>query len=252
MTVAFVTGGSTGIGAAVVRRFNRCGIRTGFMDINAQDGSQLASELGDNVLFCQGDVLSAENIRQAVMATTDRFHKLDIVFAHAGIHRFTPLSGIADKDIDDLLDVNLKGIIYTLGRQFHSCWKTAVAVLSTCSDQHFIGKANSLVYGASKAAITQMAKRLAIDLGQHNIRVNAVCPGTIKTPMAERAFSLCAQQSGQDSSELWSQEASQYPLQRTGTADEVAELVTFLTSEKVRFMTGGVISVDGGLTAGKL
>ena len=108
-----------------------------------------------------------------------------------------------------------------------------------------------LAYGASKGAIGQITKSLALDLAEHNIRVNAVCPGTIKTPLSEAAVKRWADwEFDGDVQKAWQVEAARYPLQRVGTPEEVAELVYFLSTESSSFITGSLVSIDGGLTAG--
>jgi len=115
MKVAFITGGSTGIGRATIEKFVRENIRVGFLDINERDGSDLQSEYGpDQVLFISGDVRSTADIKDAVSKTVERFGKLDIIFANAGIHRLNTILNLTEEEWDLIMDTNLKGLVFTL------------------------------------------------------------------------------------------------------------------------------------------
>lgn len=252
MKTAFITGGSTGIGKASVDKFVQQGIRVGVLDTNEQAGQALQSEHGpDKVLFIRGDVSQQADVKQALEQTIAAFGKLSIIFTCAGIHRINTILDITEEVWDQVMNVNLKGTLFTLMEGVpHLIDNGGGAIVIMASDQALVGKRSSLAYGASKGAVGQMTKSIAQDLGDKNIRVNAVCPGTIRTPLAEAAFDHFAQLQGTDSETLWQQEAQSYPLQKTGTPQEVAELVYFLASDAASFMTGGLYPIEGGLTAG--
>jgi NAD(P)-dependent dehydrogenase (short-subunit alcohol dehydrogenase family) len=252
MKIAFITGGATGIGRATVDKFLSNGIRVGLFDRNeaaAEDALRKHGE--DNLLVIAGDVTNREDVRRGVASTVDRFGGLDIVFTCAGIHRNNSILDIEEEEWDAVLDINLKGTFYTLRETAPVLVERGGgAIVLMGSDQCFIGKPSSLAYGASKGAIAQMAKSLALDLGPKNIRVNAVCPGTTRTPLAENAFNRAAKALNRDVDELWAMEADKYPLNRVGAPEEIADVVYFLASDQARWVTGGLYAVDGGLVAG--
>ena len=246
----FLTGGSTGIGAACVRKFVAMGWQVSFMDSNAEAGKNLADELG--VLFTEGNTRSRKDLDTALRATQERYGCPDSVIANAGIHRCNTLLDISDEELDLMIDTNIKGTVNTL-RAVLPCMveRGRGNVVINASDQCFVGKPNSFGYGLTKGALGQITKSLAIDLGPKGIRVNAVCAGTIRTPLTETLFQSFADIThGGDTSAYWKAEAGLYPLGRVGEAHEVAELMYFLASDAASFMTGGLYLVDGGLTAG--
>ena len=125
------------------------------------------------------------------------------------------------------------------------------SVVINCSDQWFVGKAHSFAYGLTKGALGQITRSLSVDLGPEGVRVNAICPGTIHTPLVDNLFEKSSLRDNRPVEELWKEENSLYARGSVGTPDEVAELVYFLASEKSSFCTGGHYLIDGGLVAGR-
>ena len=254
MRTIFITGGATGIGAASVRKFIREGWSVGFMDVNRQEAMKLTEELGspETLLYVPGNVCDREDTRHAVDLTIERFGSLTSVFANAGIHRRNTLLDISDEELRLVIDTNIYGTVNTLREAIpHIIEAGGGSVVINCSDQWFVGKAHSFAYGLTKGALGQITRSLSVDLGPEGVRVNAICPGTIHTPLVDNLFEKSSLRDNRPVEELWKEENSLYARGSVGTPDEVAELVYFLASEKSSFCTGGHYLIDGGLVAGR-
>lgn len=249
--VAFVTGGATGIGAATVELFIKKGISVGFLDNNFQAGKKLADKFPeDKILFLHGDVSKVIDINNALEKTVKKFGKLNIVFANAGIHQMKSLLELTEEDWHRIMDINLKGVVFTVKEAIPYLIKNGGSIILTGSDQSFIGKRSMCAYGITKGGIAQFTKSTALEYGYANIRINAVCPATIRTPLSEAAMQKWAELDfGGDEEKAWQAEAAKYPLKRYGNVEEVANLVYFLASKKASFITGSLYLIDGGLTA---
>lgn len=250
--VIFITGGSTGIGAASVRKFIQEGWNVGFMDLNVDQAHQLEQELHvpERLLFVEGNTRSREDIRRAVQTVVARFGSLNSVFANAGIHRMNTLLDISDEELQLMINTNIYGTVNTLREAVPELIKAGGgSVVINCSDQWFVGKPNSFAYGLTKGALGQITRSLSIDLGPHNIRVNAVCAGTIRTPLVDRLFLDFAAKNHCTIEDYWQKENQLYARGLAGQPEEVANVVYFLASDASSFCTGGHYLVDGGLVA---
>lgn len=245
----FITGGAAGIGAATVRLFAAKGWNVVFMDMDACGGRALEAEVAGSV-FVEGDTRRRADIEDAVAVAVSRFGGLDCVFANAGIHRKNTLLDISDEELDLVIQTNLYGTINTLRAAVPAiiAGGGGSAVLMA-SDQSFVGKTASFAYGLTKGAIGQMTKSLALDLADKGVRVNAVCPGTIRTPLVEKLFDRLSARTGKPVEEYFAEEGALFPAGRVGYPDEVAALVFFLASDASPFITGALMPIDGGLTA---
>ncbi|WP_344992200.1 SDR family NAD(P)-dependent oxidoreductase [Tsukamurella soli] len=231
---AIVTGAAGGIGSAIARALAREGVTVVGLDA-AHAVTEVLAKMG-GVGLC-GDLTHPAVSRSAVDEAIARTGRLDIVVNAAGIQRRTAAVDIADHDFQRLIDVNLSAA-YRLIRQAVPALATTrgsvVNIASLSADRAVPG---IVPYGATKSALVQLGKGLAAELGPQGIRVNAVAPGYIETPMTADVL-------GQD--EFRSRALSRIPLQRFADGDDVADVVTFLVSDAARYVTGVVLPVDGG------
>lgn len=248
----FITGGSTGIGAASVMKFINEGWNVGFMDINvsAAEILQEALNVPDRLVFIEGNTRTRADIHRAVAITVAHFGRLHSVVANAGIHRCNTLLNVADEELDLMIQTNIYGTVNTLREAIpHLIDGGGGSIVINASDQWFIGKPNSFAYGLTKGALGQITRSLSIDLGPKDIRVNAVCAGTIRTPLVDDLFQQFAQANRCSIEDYWRDENALYARGAAGDPKEVAEVIHFLASDASSFCTGGHYLVDGGLVA---
>ena len=239
-----ITGGSSGIGFAVAELFAKEGATVYVLDIVEN------SSYKDNIRFISCDVSNYSNLENAINCIAKTAKTIDCVFAGAGILLSKKIIDSSLSEIDKILSVNLKGIIYILKNVIPIMIKQSYGnIVLMGSDQSFIGKADNSIYGCTKAAVAQLAKAMAVEYGQYNIRTNCVCPGTIDTPFVQQAVKKYSERTGTLVQEVLKDLENAQPIKRLGTADEVANLVLFLCSDLASYMNGSIISIDGGYTA---
>jgi meso-butanediol dehydrogenase/(S,S)-butanediol dehydrogenase/diacetyl reductase len=243
--VVIVTGGAKGIGAAAVRMFHAEGASVVLMDADAPAASALAADLGGQRLLVQSvDVTDAQQVQACVDAADARFGTPDVLVNSAGI-----TDGHAPLDLPierwrRVMAVNVEGafsLCQAFARKARAARKPA-AIVNVASTAGLIGVPNRPVYVASKHAVVGLTRELAFDLAPLGIRVNAVAPGMVKTPMTDKYF--------EDPANAERLRAST-PLGRVGLPEEIAEVILFLASDAASFVSGAVIPVDGAFTAAK-
>ncbi|PLT26896.1 SDR family NAD(P)-dependent oxidoreductase [Pseudoalteromonas sp. MelDa3] len=238
--VAVVTGGTKGIGLAVVKRLLNNGYEVHNLDIEL-------SEIG---IFHQCDVSDVSAVQSCINAICEQSKRIDVLVSNAGKHLSANIESTDEQTLDALFALNVKGAYAAVKSVLPSMKaQNSGAIILVASDQAIIGKQNSFAYNLTKHALASMAKTTALDYAGFNIRVNAVCPGTIETPLFHNAIDAYCAKSGANKAEIVAEEASLQPLNRLGQADEVAALVSFLASDDASFITGSLQSIDGGYTA---
>lgn len=234
-----ITGGSSGIGLSIVKLFLANGYQVFNLDLSP-------SPLGE---FCLCDVTNTDQVSDIIHFISQK-HSIDVLVSNAGIHFSANIENTTEEDFDKVFNINVKGA-YAAVKAVLSSMKTNKngAIILMSSDQALIAKHNSFAYNLSKAALASMAKTTALDYAAFNIRANAVCPGTIETPLYHQAIDKYCQKSGANKADIHKEEENLQPLKRLGQPEEVAELVLFLASDKARFITGSLQVIDGGYTA---
>ena len=244
-----ISGASTGIGRASALRFAREGARLILADVQDAEGEALARQItqaGGTAAFVHVDVGRAVDNERMIDACVEQYGRLDILFCNAGINLPKVLTHTADAEVDRLLDVNVKGPLYAARRAIPIMLQQPEGgvMLFTASKTGLVAQTDSPVYCATKGAVVMLAKALALDYATRKIRVNALCPGIIDTPML-RSFTGALP----DPAAAWAAHSSAQPMGRLGTAEECAEAALWLVSGEASFVTGVALPVDGGFTA---
>ncbi|MBA6251333.1 MAG: 2-keto-3-deoxy-L-fuconate dehydrogenase [Colwellia sp.] len=238
-----VTGGSSGIGLSIVQLFTDKGYQVFNLDLQP---SNLATLRGAD-LNC--DVTNVQQV-QSIISNIAKTATIDVLVSNAGIHFSGNIENTSATDLDKVLNINVKGAYAAIKAVLpHMKANKNGAIILMASDQALIAKQNSFAYNISKVALASIAKTTALDYASFNIRANAVCPGTIETPLYHQAIDNYCQRSGAKKAEVHAEEAALQPLGRLGQPEEVAELVYFLASDKAKFITGSLQVIDGGYTA---
>jgi 2-keto-3-deoxy-L-fuconate dehydrogenase len=238
-----VTGGSSGIGLSIVKLFTDKGYQVFNLDLQP---SNLATLRGADI---NCDISNVEQV-QSIISNIAKTATIDALVSNAGIHFSGNIENTSAADLDKVLNINVKGAYAAIKAVLpHMKANKNGAIILMASDQALIAKQNSFAYNISKVALASIAKTTALDYASFNIRANAVCPGTIETPLYHQAIDNYCQRSGANKAEVHAEEAALQPLGRLGQPEEVAELVYFLASDKAKFITGSLQVIDGGYTA---
>jgi NAD(P)-dependent dehydrogenase (short-subunit alcohol dehydrogenase family) len=244
--VAFVTGASAGMGAATARAFAQAGAAVAIVDLDANAATQFAAKLNDEghrALGIECDVADEQQVESAVSRTVKELGRLDMAFNNAGIMRAPVDSADETADaFDAIVAVNLRGVWASMKHELVQMREQGSGSIVNCSSLGgLVGGSGRATYHATKHGVLGQTKSVALRYGPLGIRVNAVCPGTIKTPMVER---MIAQ------GELDAQAAvAGIPMGRLGRPEEIAAAVLWLASDAASYVTGVALPVDAGYTA---
>lgn len=246
--VVIVTGARRGMGRSHALLLAKAGAKVVVSDISLEDCEKVVEEIekqGGEALAAKCDVTKKEEVDEMLRKTIEKWGKVDILVNNAGIAQFVPFLEMTEEDWDRTLDINLKG--YFLCAQ--ACAKemakqksgVIINIASVAMGQQGVGFPNVVHYCASKGGIVGMTEALAVELASYNIRVNAVAPGMIETPMIDPI---------KKDPKMMEAMLARLPMRRVGRSEEVSDLVVFLASGKSSYITGSTIIIDGGWLAG--
>ncbi|WP_080873539.1 SDR family NAD(P)-dependent oxidoreductase [Oceanobacillus timonensis] len=237
--VAIITGGVSGIGAETARLFVSEGAKVVLVDLNEEKGKALEKELKalpSEAFFIKADITSEGEVTNIFKQTVETFGKVDVVFNNAGIGTIQSSHELDYADWRKTVNVDLDGVFLVARESIREMLKTGGgAIVNTASMYGWVGSPGSAAYNAAKGGVINLTRSLALEYAEQNIRINALCPGYIDTPIIpEESKQILAEAT---------------PLKRLGTSEEMAKAVLFLASDDSSFMTGNSLTVDGGYTA---
>jgi NAD(P)-dependent dehydrogenase (short-subunit alcohol dehydrogenase family) len=246
--VGLVTGGTSGIGRETAVAFAKAGVKVAVAGRREQEGEntiELIHAAGGEALFVKTDVSKASEVEALIQIVVKRFGRLDLAFNNAGVEGvWAPLTQQTEEDFDQTINVNLKGVWLCLKYEIQQMLKQASggAIVNMASIMGLVGSARSSAYSASKHGVIGLTQSAALENAKRKVRVNAVCPGFIETPMADRIFRVPT---------VHKYVLSCHPIGRLGSPTEIADAVVWMCSDQASFMTGQTLVLDGGFLAGQ-
>ncbi len=241
MKTAIITGGTSGIGLATAKIFLAHEFNCVLVGRSQTRFDSVKSQLAGNVEFISADVRNVDDCDKIVSRAVEIFGGVNVLVNSAGIYSEGAITSVDEKTFDDIFATNVKGTFFVTRAAVGELIKSHGAIVNVASDAGIRGNYFCAAYSASKGAVVALTKSLALELASFPVRVNCVAPADIWTPLTQRQLEL----SGATVEDL----AQVYPLGRIGTAHEVAAAIYFLASDAASFVTGAVLTVDGGLTA---
>ena len=239
--IAIITGGNSGIGLATAKRLVSEGAYVFITGRRQKEIDTAVSEIGKNVMGIQGDVSNLADLDRLYNTVKDQKGHLDILFANAGIAQFAPLGEISEEHFDNIFHINVKGLLFTIQKAL-PLFQDGGSIILNASVASSKGVEETSVYSASKAAVRSFARTWTADLRHRKIRVNAISPGPIDTPIFS---SLTKNEEQMDQFKNYI--VNTVPMGRMGSPDEIAKVVSFLASNESSYITGIELFVDGGL-----
>jgi NAD(P)-dependent dehydrogenase (short-subunit alcohol dehydrogenase family) len=243
--VVLVTGATAGIGRATAEAFATAGARLALTGRNVAAGEDLASALrgrGAKVKFLAGDVAQEHIVRAWIAATLQEFGRLDVAVNNAGVEG--ALGAVTEQTAENfahVFDVNVKGLMFSMKHEIPAIARPGGSIINVSSMVGEVALPGASVYVASKHAVNGLTRSAVLETAQSGVRINAIAPGGVITPMYERFTG--------GNEQVQEGFAASHPLRRLAQPEEIARAILFLASEEARFMTGAVLNVDGGYTA---
>ena len=238
--VAVITGGNSGIGLATAQRFVEEGADVFITGRRQSELDAAVKQIGKNVTGVQGDVSNLADLDRLYDTVKQQKGRIDVLFANAGIIELAPLGSITESHFDKIFNINVKGLLFTVQKAL-PLFQDGGSIILTASINSSKGFETSTVYSATKAAIRSFARTWTVDLKHRKIRVNAISPGPIDTPIFNSAV-----QTEEEIEQIKASLVASVPMGRMGSPDEVAKAVLFLASDDSGFITGIELTVDGG------
>lgn len=239
---AVITGGNSGIGLATAKAFVEQGARVIIFGRNQKSLDEAVKTIGGGILAVKGDVANLADLDILFNRAKEKLGSLDVLFVNAGIGKFAPFESISEAFFDEVMAVNFKGAFFTVQKALPLLNKDASVILTT-SITNQIGMQNSSVYAASKAALRSLARTLSGELVGKGIRVNAISPGPVATPIYDR-MGMPKEAMDQMANGI----QDQTPMKRFGNPEEIAQAALFLAASDSSFMLGAEVVADGGMS----
>ena len=240
--VAVITGGNSGIGLATAKEFNEQGAQVIITGRDQETLDAASREIGGNVVALRSDTSSLTEIDRLFAAIKEKFGHIDVLFVNAGIGKFAPVDAVTEEFFDSIMDINFKGAYFTIQKALPLLSDNASIILNASISAN-IGMPNTSVYAASKAALITLARTLSGELVGRGIRVNAISPGPVTTPILGR-MGLPPEVIAETAKNM----EVQVPMKRFGRPEEIAKTVLFLASDDSSFLLGTEIVADGGMS----
>jgi NAD(P)-dependent dehydrogenase (short-subunit alcohol dehydrogenase family) len=251
---AAITGGASGIGAATARLFAEEGCRVLIADIQDEKGEGLADELGGKALYLHTDVSREADVETAVGLAVGAFGRLDCMFNNAGIPGAVgPIESVSVEGFDETVGVLLRGVFLGIKHAAPVMRRQGSgSIINTASVAGLVAGYGNHVYSAAKAAVIQLTRSVAMELGEEGVRVNCICPGFIATPMIGRARGMSVKEADGAVEKIKALFEETQAIRRPGLPEDVARAALWLASDDSGFVNGHALVVDGGVTSGRM